>query len=79
MYLAVGQMIVLIISLVAVLVVLILIRRGLNRINNQLGRVMEMLPECWDWDKESVDRDKDRGKKENGLCKENIYMGRDMP
>ena len=68
--------------------VLLLIRRGLNKLNNQLRKVIKLLPECEEWDRDSMDTSMERGKgvrgkeymrKENGDCRDNLYVGSEVP
>ena len=60
-----------------------MIRRGLNKLNNQLRKVIKLLPECDEWDRDSMDTSMDRGKggrgkdymkRENGDCRDNLYV-----
>ena len=37
------------------LLVLLLIRRGLNKLNNQLRKVIKLIPECEEWERDSMD------------------------
>ena len=62
---------------------MLLIRRGLNKLNNQLRKVIKLLPEFEEWDKESMDTTMERGKvergkdymkRENGDCRDNLYV-----
>ena len=43
-----------------------MIRRGLNKLNNQLRKVIKLLPECEEWNRDSMDTSMDRGKKGRG-------------
>ena len=63
------------------------IRRGLNKLNNQLRKVIQLLPECEEWDKDSMDtnmeggkvgRGKDYIKRENGDCRDSLYVGSEV-
>ena len=67
------------------LTVLLLIRRGLTRLNQQLLRLLKMLPEWDEWEGESVGSCKEKKEKkyrerhENGDCRESLYSGSDIP
>merc|ERR1719410_922692 len=54
-YLQLAQCVVILTSLLAVLIVLLLIRRGLSRLNTQLRKIIRLLPEAKDWDHDSLD------------------------
>ena len=69
------------------LVVLLLIRRGLNRLNNQLRKIIKLLPVCEEWDRDSMDTTMERGKvgrgkdymkRENGECRDNMYVASEV-
>ena len=64
-----------------------MIRRGLNKLNNQLRKVIKLLPECEEWDKDSMDttmerekvgRVKDYMERENGDCRDSLYVGSEV-
>ena len=61
---------------------MLLIRRGLNKLNNQLRKVIKLLPECAEWDKESMDTTMERGKdymkRENGDCRDTLYVNSEV-
>ena len=48
---------------------MILIRRGLSRLNSQLRRIIRLLPECQEetWDRESADTSVEDGRNRNRL------------
>ena len=59
-----------------------MIRRGLNKPNNQLRKVIKLLPECEEWDKDSMDTSTERGKegmmRDNGDCRDTLCVGREI-
>jgi hypothetical protein len=46
--------------------VLLLIRRGLTKLNNQLRKVIKLLPECEEWDKDSMECVQGEGQQKHG-------------
>ena len=69
--------------------VLLLIRRGLNRLNNQLRKIIKLLPECEEWDRDSLDTTMEGGKvgrvkgkeymnRENNECKDSMYVASEV-
>ena len=67
------------------LVVLLLIRRGLTRLNQQLLKLLKLLPEFDEWERDSLDSLKEKKEKkysvkhENGDFRESLYSGGDIP
>ena len=66
-----------------------MIRRGLNKLNNQLRKVIKLIPECEEWERDSMDMDtsmengkvvrgKDYRMRENGDCRDNLYVGSEV-
>ena len=69
--------------------VLLLIRRGLNRLNNQLRKIIKLLPECEEWDRDSLDttmeggkvgrgKGKDFMKRENNEFRDSMYVASEV-
>ena len=66
------------------LIVLLLIRRGLTKLNEQLLRLVKMMPEGDEWERDSLDSCREKNKKsrekpENGDCRESCYSNSDLP
>ena len=69
------------------MIVLLLIRSGLKKLNNQLRKVIKLLPQCEEWDKDSMDTNKERGrvgkgmdymKRENGDYRDSVYVSSEV-
>ena len=63
-----------------------MIRHGLGRLNHQLEKMVELMPDCDEWEGESVGTDverrrsrkKEQTRRENGECRDSLCISSDI-